>query len=1477
MKSRVFKTSVGSLVFFLLVIAGIALIHPIFVELNGFLTKEVSKIVHNFEEKTDLVISYDSLSPSILSGINVRNIKLIDKDTKKDLVNINKATFSYRFRDLFSKNPVKAIKLLLLDGVAVEYDAVKDNDILENIKMLFGEEKESKKEKNDGKPAIKKITLAGKELNIGFAIQFKNIKIHYSDLKNDFLVSVKAVSLEKTPSVQDGVQLKTSGRIDFRTQYVKHEDYRKLFACGFDLSGILLRKIEGSSFLFKLSEINRADYTLSRMELLLNYVDSKLTFRTMKNSLPYSLFAEADFQSKQLSLEAGARNFDPLKLIKIKNSSSLYSKFSGSQLTGRFSASSSFDENTTFSDTLKMNVNGSLSLSQKVLKAEQKFLLSMSLANNILNIESFKADGKKIGFDLALSYDVKNNQPSGVFTVDHVILNNGGVLQTDIYIDPYKKGFMCFAPQLFMNDRSLTAIQLTVLPANNSFDFMFEFDDYSHAEYEQSGHVLINGSFLNEKSKVIQANASVRDMFLDSVLANVAFFLPQQLSSTVYNLSQGFSKYIFSDELYFSTDFKSFSFNSPYFLLANSAKEGELLTFSVDGSSQTISLTQLDLLFGNQSAHASAGVDFSNGLSDFNFYTDVVINSLPYSFSGSFSDNFLSISGDYNFVSMVKIDKSLSGSVEFSSLPLSFGKDIFSLSMDSSFSWTDTTGVDVEFNNFDITEPYGTIRIKPHFAFTGSLNKHGFVMDSLAYSDTASALEGKMNAVWNVNEGIFDSILIDLVASSLISPEKFNLNAEFRNPEKKVLDVNSLKNDFYVSAQGNLNSFSSAHFFREQNTENTINASYSVTGTLNNPFFTLNLQRSSVNFAGYPAIISGSAVFDDTGLSINDLDIEWGKMHVEKVFASFDPKNYSGNVDAELSGEFLELDFNIPLKAQLYSLSPQKNPSKNIIASIKSSKMSGSFFPTSSKLDLLITKSDNKFDIVSDSGNGIVASISDFKYITAKSGPLSPLNFELTGSVDNNQLDLSITNLRADMKKFCQTVSIPYVNFTAGTMAGALKITGITTDPEYTGVVSITKPEFYVPYISKKLFKAEKVFATAGQGHFIVKPTMFALDKNPVSVGLDIEFDRWGINYLDCPIQTSENVFIPIDLEMPLIHYKGYGGFDNFLIHMTPDDVTFTGKIIGEKADIEVSTNGIGESNASSAVFDYIVNLDLLVKNRVQILFNPLLRGVIVPDNSLKLFIDTRTGDFIARGEVSLRGGEIVWLNRNFYMKEGKVVFNESKELFDPRITVRAETRGRDEDNNQVTITLSANGQTLSQFNPRFTSSPAKSETEIMELLGQVISADAQNAATLAMAGGDYLMQATVVRGLENTLRELLNFDIFSIRTNFLQNAVKQSFDKNSSNKQITFGNFFDNSAVYVGKYFGSAMYVDALMHWSYDEAKVEASDSSTGLVLQPEFGLEMTSPFVNIRLGVAPDLEAIKQSLWMPSTSITLSWKHSF
>jgi len=225
-------------------------------------------------------------------------------------------------------------------------------------------------------------------------------------------------------------------------------------------------------------------------------------------------------------------------------------------------------------------------------------------------------------------------------------------------------------------------------------------------------------------------------------------------------------------------------------------------------------------------------------------------------------------------------------------------------------------------------------------------------------------------------------------------------------------------------------------------------------------------------------------------------------------------------------------------------------------------------------------------------------------------------------------------------------------------------------------------------------------------------------------------------------------------------------------------------------------------------------------------------------------------------------------------MKEGRIVFNETQDMIDPRLTVRAETRERDTNGGQVTITLSAINQPVSSLNPQFSASPAKSEREIMELLGQVISADSENATSLFLAGGDYLVQSVVIRNIENALRELLKFDIFSVRTNVLQNTVKYGLGNNSTGKQMKFSNFFDNSTVYIGKYFGSSIYADAMMNWVYDESKVESATSVGGLVFQPAIGLEMASPFVNIRLGVAPDLEALRNNMWVSSASMTLSWK---
>ena len=160
-------------------------------------------------------------------------------------------------------------------------------------------------------------------------------------------------------------------------------------------------------------------------------------------------------------------------------------------------------------------------------------------------------------------------------------------------------------------------------------------------------------------------------------------------------------------------------------------------------------------------------------------------------------------------------------------------------------------------------------------------------------------------------------------------------------------------------------------------------------------------------------------------------------------------------------------------------------------------------------------------------------------------------------------------------------------------------------------------------------------------------------------------------------------------------------------------------------------------------------------------------------------------------------------------------------------------------------------------------------------MMGQLLSGDSDNVGQFIVSAGDFVTQTMFVRKFEKALRDFTNFDIFSVRTPLLQNAV--NIRSNSGSKSNTFGNYFDNTTVYIGKYFGNDVYVDGLLQWTYDESVAENSGTlGSGLVFQPEFGLELAAPFANIRWQFAPEMGELQKS-WVPATSITLSWRLTF
>ena len=82
MKSKVVKIGVSSILFFSMILAALALVRP---AIRGF-SQQLETYGKDFlamvESKTGLQVSYDSLSPAILSVFRIKGIVVSDGETK---------------------------------------------------------------------------------------------------------------------------------------------------------------------------------------------------------------------------------------------------------------------------------------------------------------------------------------------------------------------------------------------------------------------------------------------------------------------------------------------------------------------------------------------------------------------------------------------------------------------------------------------------------------------------------------------------------------------------------------------------------------------------------------------------------------------------------------------------------------------------------------------------------------------------------------------------------------------------------------------------------------------------------------------------------------------------------------------------------------------------------------------------------------------------------------------------------------------------------------------------------------------------------------------------------------------------------------------------------------------------------------------------------------------------------------------------
>lgn len=1462
MRRPTFKEVIATFIFFLVTITSTLMLRPVHTMLSGLLSAQTKRVFSVFEEKFGLSVSYESLSPAVVTGLRIKNIVLCDASDGSEVVRIDKTVIRYSILDFLRGKEIYAIKDVTVDGFTVDLNRNGDITIISKIQDMLVRKSERKKPEEKKKLSLSQMEELVSEFP--FNVFVKNVHLRYQHDDDYADVFLKRIYLDF---------LKQSSRITLKSVgAVKARYAGKNYRTAFSADGILPENLDGSSFIFRLSETVLDSVYVRHLNLLSNYSNHVVDVKSYQNNYPFDFFVSMNLETRDVHSIIETKKLMPSSVVSLSRPNDTFNKIKNFSLSSKSQADFNLG-----SKEIKYVSSGELYVPPAIFR--DGFMLSFAFYGdqNEVSVEKLNAAGKSIEADFNGSLSFEKLQLAGMLNAPFICLSDGHTVSTEIFFDPQEYGFKAYAPQVLFNEKALTGVELDLYPSGNNIYYSFELQDFYNNTSQSPGIVKFNGSF--EKSeKRFELDLVSEELFVGSVVELVSFFLPD-----FPELSFGVLQHlVLNGDFFVSSNLSrsSTSFYVPYLVIADTSGANRMAYLELSGTEEGIEVSRFDYTHNGKMISTVADVIISDN-GEFSFDVKTTSDNYPYSFTGNYMPGILSIAGDYGFAFEVhRSDKnSFDGSFSTGGFPFTAGDVKLMVSSDCSFMYSKENGIDLRIARLEGSEVGLKFPFEPRISLSGSVTKYGVFLEQLVYSDKYSVLDGNMSLLCNIYQKVFSSASLNLELKNPLSAESVSLSAEVSNPFGAGFSVENIKSDFMYNAQLSTNNLGLNRFNMEKSENNRLTALISVYGNLENPNVGLEISQLSLMKAGTILESSCSAFVDEKKLNVDRFSLNYGAYSVSGLKTNLDLSDFTGTASCEIDGTLLKRSVHVPVRLSISDTVREKSSllPKEFVANLECSEISGTLLKKHFPLSLTVLHDESATSFYTGPEQGISGYISSENELHLSVAENKPVNFKVTGSIQGETVDVSVNDVKVELAKIFSFIDIPKLRVYDGLLKGDLGISGMKTDPDFSGSLTLFRSDFTLPEIVSQRIS--------------LPPCDFVFDHNMVSLGetrakikkdralyvaMQTVFQNWKFDHLDVQLRSPKDNYVPGNFEIRLAKFIGDAALD-LNLHLEDRYLDVTGNIDLKNMSVNVKTKELGNPPPQRKI---MIRADLGIAFAQHVTFNldPLIRAVLIPGTGFGFKYDMSDSSVELNGDLALRSGDVSYLSRSFYLKSGNIRFNRNDKRFNPIINVQAETRERDTNGNEVRIILSAVNQYFDDFNPTFSSIPARSETQIMSMLGQIAVGDSENVAELLFATGDYAIQSTIGRSIENKLRDFLNFDILSVRTNVLQNALNYNLNKTKDeNSSYGIGNFFDNSTVYMGKYFGRSLYVDSLMHLSYDKDRVNDTYAPGGLQFQPEIGLEIESPFVNIRWNMAPKLNGLRTVNLVDSTSVTLSWKFSF
>lgn len=1453
------------MIFSALILCTVVLLLPLQRSLDTYMLRLKEETISSLEKTLDRSISYDSISPTLLLYLEVREVRISTESpagmgsaaetfSGRDNVDIGKIRIYYHLPSLFRGRIAAAVREIQIINSSFSIDQIRDANLLRLADRISRGPEAGSSAVDGGEFLPENLKISGRNISIEYSEenrtqQFSNLVFQLENRENMLDLELRGAV---NAGFEEGAELRI-GRLALREARSSFKVSGQYFGGERKLNARLTLK-DFSSNLFDFSGLT----------LRIERSSEILLVRKIEDSSPYDFSLEYRPDTESLQMKFMADRFTPENNVLPAEENAPFSVWFNSVISGN--AVLDYNLATT---GINYTADLDLELDNELLPFPMEVSLRGGGTGEYAVFEDLSVTSDKFAGYYRGSVGIREPSVTGTLSVRYLKIDEKNSLSGNMAISGRPEAFQFYSSKLKVDTLSVKDVLIKASMVEGETDFSVRaFLGDEMVSGSGKSNLEADGTFRFDPDRFLELSLFTEKLPIKQIVEE---FVPMEKSKL-----PEYGNLLVSTSAYLTTNFDRFSFS--LFPLTLERRDGSLVAEgSVNGNNERLRIDNAS--FEWQGYDAAGDIEIiQKDENSYAFNTAFTLNALYYELDGMYHrPGTLIVRGNYDLSLTAMFGSGFSAfSARVNELPVPLPSGIVTeVSMNGRGSFRDSGSWNFQVASFSALN-LPKLPADNRVEFSGSFLPGVLQMNRLSYTDTISTISGDAELQYSSLQPMEGSVRLNLQSSD----------------GQELYRVVGVRRGEFINADVNVQNARTDRI-PDLPVQGTVNASFNISGPGDSPVVVYSVGLSGGEFRQNSIEFESNGRFSEKILEISYLRTEFDTHILQRGEGRIDLNTGSVSMNGQYRGIFMkkQTSADVSIRAELdkefseaglslAGLSSLEVPDFAANLDISTIRMFGKI---QEDWQVELRKIDKEVFFEGGPENALRGTLGEKGTFAFQLGRPLPVRCTVEGNRSQESFGISARDISMDAG-FLTLLGVEVVDFESGVIRGDMDITGAPNDPQFNGDFIAENFSGRIKYIKEKV-QPFTTRITVREKEAMVDPVTVSVGEGSAELGGGFGFDRWNLDSLDITVKASR------EKPVPMLFRTGSSGlnvdgfaYGLFKFALRSDESLITGNLTAQNCVItlEEGTGGPVEQPA----IPLMVDLDLSTGRRVEFLWPrknfPILQAFIDTEQKINVKYDSMTSKFQLKGEVDLKSGELYYFQRSFYIEEGTITFNEDENKFDPLLLVDAQIREVDNSGRPVTISLLVDNELLSSFTPRFESSPQLTTVEIASILGTNLNTQFNqnqgNLTSALMLTGDLFSQFSIVRSFEQQMKDVFKLDLFSIRTQMIQNVIlERVLNQNiTSDPEVgaSLGQYLDNTTLFLGKYLGNDLFLEALVQIQQDPV-VAGDFVQDELDLSMEVGLEWKTPFFLLNFSVSPDFVDPMNSL--ENTSLGFSWDFSY